>query len=220
LFACAAALAPARAAGQCAMAPTLGEAPEEPRPPVAQGELERRRARAIGLERDDPARLAALLDLASAQRAAGTTDELRTLALIVQDHPAAPMMDAVLHRLALGLSRLGQHEHARQTWLRLIQGYPESRFVPAAYVAFGDFYARQDVEAAVQFYDRAIERGGGYLAYARYRRAWALAARGDRSALQELAAATSALERSGQIGADAVRAAIARDRPTLAACLR
>lgn len=166
----------------------------------------------------DPGRPAAMLELAEAYRALDRrADETRTLARIVQDHPAH-QADRVLFRLAIALSAQQQPDRARQVWMRLIQRHPQSPYVQAAYVSFADHYAASgDPAAARQFLERALTLSGGrWEAYARYRLAWALAQQGDRAAARAaLDHAARAASRSEQIGAREVAEAIARDRPAI-----
>lgn len=107
-------------------------------------------------------------------------------------------------------------------WLRLVREFPTSDYVQAAFVSFGDYFVAQgDLEAAEQFYERALQfEGGRWLAYAHDRHAWALAQVGDRRALTELALVAGALGASPpQLGASAIRVAANGDQSALSATL-
>ncbi|NLE48567.1 MAG: tetratricopeptide repeat protein [Sandaracinaceae bacterium] len=100
----------------------------------------------------------------------------RTYARLVQDHPDFPRMDEVLFKLAFGLDQMGEVETARQVYLRLIKDFPESRFIPSAYLSFAEFYfAENEASAALQFYSKVLEypadRNPVY-GYALYKTAW------------------------------------------------
>jgi tetratricopeptide (TPR) repeat protein len=104
----------------------------------------------------------------------------RTYATLVQDHPDFRDMDRVLFSLAFGLEQLRQHEQARQVYHRLIKGFPESRFIPHAYLSFAEFFFNDpdngDMTAALRFYSKVVEfppeRNPVY-GYAIYKSAWA-----------------------------------------------
>jgi TolA-binding protein len=48
--------------------------------------------------------------------------------------------DEVLYFLALEAERAGQLDTSRKSYLALLQQYPQSRYVPAAYLAFGELF--------------------------------------------------------------------------------
>ena len=104
-------------------------------------------------------------------------ESIRTYAILVQDHPDFPRMDEVLFSLAFGLEELRQQDRARQVYHRLIKGYPQSRFIPHAYLSFAEYYfSESDMRAALRFYDKVTdfppERNPVY-GYALYKSAWA-----------------------------------------------
>lgn len=104
-------------------------------------------------------------------------EAIRTYATLVQDHPDYRRMDEVLFSLAFGLEELRQHDRARQVYHRLIKGFPQSRFIPHAYLSFAEYYFNEgDMRAAIQFYDKVTElppeRNPVY-GYALYKSAWA-----------------------------------------------
>lgn len=102
---------------------------------------------------------------------------IRAYATLVQDHPDFRRMDEVLFSLAFGLEELKQFDRARQVYFKLIKGYPQSRFVPHAWLSFAEFYFNEgDMRAATQFYGKVTEfppdRNPVY-GYALYKSAWA-----------------------------------------------
>ncbi len=105
------------------------------------------------------------------------TNALRTYALLIKEHPDYPRMDEVLFSLAFGLEEQKQFDKARQVYLRLIKEYPQSRFIPHAYLSFAEFFfTGSDMKAAIKFYDKVLEyppeRNAVY-GYAIYKQAWA-----------------------------------------------
>ncbi len=103
---------------------------------------------------------------------------IATYAILVRDHSDFPRMDEVLFALAFGLEELRQQERAREFYYRLIKGYPQSKFVPNAFLSFAEYYfnEEQDMAAALEFYERVLqfppERNAVY-GYALYKSAWA-----------------------------------------------
>jgi tetratricopeptide (TPR) repeat protein len=104
-------------------------------------------------------------------------ESIRTYATLVQDHPNYNRMDEVLFSLAFGLEELRQQDRSREVYRRLIKGFPNSRFIPHAYLSFAEFYFNEgDMPASLQFYNKVleipVERNPVY-GYALYKSAWA-----------------------------------------------
>lgn len=105
-------------------------------------------------------------------------EAIRTYARLVRDYPNYGRMDEVLFSLAFGLEEMRQFQRARQVYHRLIKGFPQSRFIPHAYLSFAEYYFGEgDMQAAQQFYNKVTEippdRNPVY-GYALYKQAWAL----------------------------------------------
>lgn len=104
-------------------------------------------------------------------------ESIRTYATLVQDHPDFPRMDEVLFSLAYSLEEIRQQDRARQVYHRLIKGYPQSRFIPHAYLSFAEFYFGEgEMEAALRFYGKVTEfppERNPIYGYALYKSAWA-----------------------------------------------
>lgn len=101
---------------------------------------------------------------------------IKTLALLVKDHPRFQRMDEVLFSLGFSLEEMKQFDRARQVYHRLIKGFPQSKFIPNAYLSFAEYYFQQgDMRAAQQFYQKVTEippeRNKVY-GYAVYKQAW------------------------------------------------
>jgi tetratricopeptide (TPR) repeat protein len=105
-------------------------------------------------------------------------EAIRTYARLVRDYPNYRDMDRVLFSLAFGLEEMRQFQRARQVYHRLIKGYPQSQYIPHAYLSFAEYYFGEgDMRAADQFYSKVTEippeRNPVY-GFALYKRAWAL----------------------------------------------
>jgi len=103
-------------------------------------------------------------------------ENIRTLALLVKDHPDFKKMDEVLFTLGFSLEEMKQYDRARQVYHRLIKGFPQSNYIPNAYLSFAEYYFQQgDMRAAQQFYQKVTEippeRNKVY-GYALYKQAW------------------------------------------------
>ncbi len=101
---------------------------------------------------------------------------IKTLAMLVRDHPKFKKMDEVLFSLGFSLEEMKQYDRARQVYHRLIKSYPESTYIPNAYLSFAEFYFQQgDMKGALQFYEKVTEippeRNRAY-GYAVYKQAW------------------------------------------------
>lgn len=101
---------------------------------------------------------------------------IKTLALLVKDHPNFGKMDEVLFALGFSLEEMKQFDRARQVYHRLIKSYPQSDYIPNAYLSFAEYYFQQgDMRAAKQFYQKVTEipaeRNKVY-GYAIYKQAW------------------------------------------------
>jgi tetratricopeptide (TPR) repeat protein len=111
--------------------------------------------------------------LSSAREAAITT-----YATLVQRYPNFARMDQVLFSLAFGLEEMHQFDRARQVYFRLIKGFPESRFIPYAYLSFAEYYFGEgEMDNARQFYTKVTEfpaERNPVFGYALYKQAWVL----------------------------------------------
>ena len=87
--------------------------------------------------------------------------------------PRYERMDEVLYRLA-SLLQDSHQEQARGFYLRLIRDYPNSKYIPDAYLAFAQFYFEQgEVAAARRFYEKVVLfPRSPVFGYALYKRAW------------------------------------------------
>jgi tetratricopeptide (TPR) repeat protein len=121
------------------------------------------------------------------------TAAIQALAQLVAAHPTRPNLDEVLYSLAYQLERIDRAAQARQVYHRILRAFPESRYVPHAYLAFAEHaFGEGELDAARQFYERVLtippERNALY-GYARYKLAWVRYNQEDfRGALDEFVA--------------------------------
>ncbi len=101
---------------------------------------------------------------------------ITTLATLVKDHPDYKKMDEVLFSLGFSLDEMKQFDRARQVYHRLIKSYPQSDYIPNAYLSFAEYYFQQgDMKAAQQFYQKVTEippEKNKVYGYAIYKQAW------------------------------------------------
>lgn len=101
-------------------------------------------------------------------------EALRLYQIILKNHPAYPRQDEVLFVSAYNLYEAGQQEEAVQSYTRLIEQFPRSRFVPDAYVQLGEhFFSHNDLGRA----RGAFEKAAGFklpklYPFALYKLAW------------------------------------------------
>lgn len=115
---------------------------------------------------------------------------IRTYATLVQDHPNFRRMDEVLFSLGFALEEMRQFDRARQVYFRLIKGFPQSKFIPNAYLSFAEyFFGEGEMDNALQFYQKVTEipvERNPVFGYAIYKQAWAFYNKEDfRAALQK-----------------------------------
>jgi len=105
-------------------------------------------------------------------------EAIKAYAQLVQDHPNFKRMDEVLFALGFSLDEMKQNEKAREVYYRLIKNFPESKFVPNAYLSFAEHYfAQGDMTAATKFYGKVTEfppERNAVFGYALYKQAWCL----------------------------------------------
>ena len=113
-------------------------------------------------------------------------------------------MDEALYRLAALLAGDNRHEHAREFYLRLIREYPDSRYVPDAYLSFAQFYFDQgEVHAARKFYEKVIQfPRSPVFGYALYKRAWCDINLGDHKGALQTFVEVIRLAQAGKAGPD------------------
>ncbi len=97
---------------------------------------------------------------------------------LVDAHPNYAQMDRALFYLAFAYQDGNDFNNARTVYRTLIQRFPQSPFVPNAYLSFAEYFFEQgEMENARQFYERVLsvqsEENQVY-GYALYKMAWVL----------------------------------------------
>jgi TolA-binding protein len=86
-----------------------------------------------------------------------------------------PRMDEALFYYAYTLGQAKYDDQARTIFHRLIKDYPNSRFIPDAYMSFAEYYFKKenDLAKAEKFYDKVLEfpKARVYV-YALYMKGW------------------------------------------------
>ena len=101
---------------------------------------------------------------------------------IIAKYPKYPRLDEVLYFLAENLSQRDRFDpDALKAYRALIERYPNSRYVPDAYMAFGEFYFEKantadrtgNLKRALEAYRKAAEyQESSVYAYALYKQGW------------------------------------------------
>jgi TonB family protein len=98
---------------------------------------------------------------------------------IVQSYPEFERSDEVLFFLGTYLMEDGQDLEALVAFKRLVEKYPQSKYIPDAYLAFGEYYfnnsngKRPELEKALAAYKKAAEYPESQVyAFALYKQGW------------------------------------------------
>jgi tetratricopeptide (TPR) repeat protein len=120
-------------------------------------------------------------------------DERKWLLKAVESYVAASQyrkydrMDEVLFKLAYLLQTIKKEDQAREFFLRLIKDYPNSKYVPDAYLSFAQYYFEKgEMQAALKFYEKVEQfPKSPVYGYAVYKKGWCYINLGDfKTALQ------------------------------------
>lgn len=89
-------------------------------------------------------------------------------------YPKYNRMDEVLFRLAYLLQAIKKEDQAREFFHRLIKDYPQSKYVPNAYLSFAEFYFQKgEMENALKFYEKVEQfPGSSVFGFALYKKGW------------------------------------------------
>ena len=90
-------------------------------------------------------------------------------------------MDEVLFKLAYLLTSVKKEDQAREFFLRLIKDYPDSKYIPDAYLSFAEFYFdKAEMDAALKFYEKVEQfPKASVYPYAVYKKGWCYVNLGD-----------------------------------------
>jgi len=89
-------------------------------------------------------------------------------------YPKYTRMDEVLFRLAYLLQMIKKEDQAREFFHRLIKDYPQSKYVPNAYLSFAEFYFQKgEMENAGRFYEKVTQfTNSSVFGFALYKKGW------------------------------------------------
>jgi tetratricopeptide (TPR) repeat protein len=89
-------------------------------------------------------------------------------------YPKYNRMDEVLFRLAYLLQMIKKEDQAREFFHRLIKDYPQSKYVPNAYLSFAEYYFQKgEMENALKFYEKVEQfPGSTVFGFALYKKGW------------------------------------------------
>ena len=90
-------------------------------------------------------------------------------------------MDEVLFKLAYLLTSVKKEDQARDYFLRLIREYPNSKYIPDAYLSFAEFYFNKgEMDNALRFYEKVEQfPKSSVYPYAVYKKGWCYVNLGD-----------------------------------------
>jgi tetratricopeptide (TPR) repeat protein len=90
-------------------------------------------------------------------------------------------MDEVLFRLAYLLTSVKKEDQAREFFFRLIKDYPNSKYIPDAYLSFAEFYFdKGEMDKALSFYEKVEQfPKSSVYPYAVYKKGWCYINLGD-----------------------------------------
>ena len=84
-------------------------------------------------------------------------------------------MDEALYFYAFELGQLERESEMQEAYIRLIREYPQSKYIPNAYLSFADFYyGKNQISEALQLYQKIVDgyRDSPVYAYALYKMGW------------------------------------------------
>ncbi len=93
---------------------------------------------------------------------------------IAKDYPSYPGRDQVLFYLGSSLWDLEKYKDALSVYKELIRAYKDSKWIPDAYLAFGEYYFdKADLDRALMAYKKVAEYPDAEIyPYALYKQAW------------------------------------------------
>jgi tetratricopeptide (TPR) repeat protein len=116
-------------------------------------------------------------------------------------------MDEVLFKLAYLLTSVKKEEQARVYFLRLIKDYPNSKYIPDAYLSFAEYYFdKGEMDAALKFYEKVEQfPKSSVYPYAVYKKGWCYVNLGDYKTALETFVAVVRMTQEGKVGINAAQ---------------
>lgn len=122
-------------------------------------------------------------------------------------------MDEVLFKLAFLLQTVKREDLAREVFHELIKDYPNSKYIPDAYLSFAEFYFQKgEMDAARKFYERVEQfPDSSVYGYAVYKKGWCFVNLGDFKKALEIFVGVIRLTEQGKGGNKGQREALQRE---------
>ncbi|HVU53071.1 MAG TPA: tetratricopeptide repeat protein [Polyangia bacterium] len=116
-------------------------------------------------------------------------------------------MDEVLFKLAYLLTSVKKEDQAREFFLRLIKDYPNSKYIPDAYLSFAEFYFdKADMDAALKFYEKVEQfPKSSVYPYAVYKKGWCYVNMGDYKTALETFVGVVRMTQEGKVNVNAAQ---------------
>ena len=124
-------------------------------------------------------------------------------------------MDEVLFKLAYLLTSVKKEDQAREFFLRLIKDYPNSKYIPDAYLSFAEFYFdKADMDAALKFYEKVEQfPKSSVYPYAVYKKGWCYVNLGDYKTALETFVNVVRMTQEGKVNVNRRRKRRCRRKP-------
>jgi TolA-binding protein len=84
-------------------------------------------------------------------------------------------LDEAIYFYAFELGQLERESEMQEAYLRLIRDYPQSKYIPNAYLSFADFYfGKNRIDEALKLYQKIVDgyKDSPVYAYALYKMGW------------------------------------------------
>ncbi len=116
-------------------------------------------------------------------------------------------MDEVLFKLAYLLTSVKKEDQAREFFLRLIKDYPNSKYIPDAYLSFAEFYFdKGEMDAALKFYEKVEQfPKSSVYPYAVYKKGWCYVNLGDFKTALETFVGVVRMTQEGKVNVNAAQ---------------
>jgi tetratricopeptide (TPR) repeat protein len=116
-------------------------------------------------------------------------------------------MDEVLFKLAFLLTSVKKEDQAREFFLRLIKDYPNSKYIPDAYLSFAEYYFdKGEMENALKFYEKVEQfPKASVYPYAVYKKGWCYVNLGDHKTALETFVGVVRMATEGKVNINAAQ---------------
>ena len=101
-------------------------------------------------------------------------DTLKVYQAIRGNFPGYARMDEVLFYMGFNYKEMGETDEAQSAFIELIKQHPQSKYIPDAWLQFGEFFFEIDeMQKAMQAYDKAGQfKDSSVYGFAVYKRGW------------------------------------------------